>query len=103
MNWTDHLGRVWKVPQIKGRLKFKIPCHAALREFVIFRDNGKCVRCGSDDRLVADHIISRRNGGEHHPDNLQTLCATCNTRKVSTEDKLFIPGISGNFNVVKRS
>lgn len=87
--WQDHLGRWWIVPQIKGRLKCsKIPSHAALREFVVYRDGGKCKRCGCDDglRLVADHIISRRNGGSHHPDNLQCLCHSCNSRKAGLID-----------------
>lgn len=85
--WTDHKGRTWKVPQIKGRLKHgKCPGHAALREFVIHRDGEKCRRCASTVDLIADHIVSRRNGGSHHPDNLQCLCQPCNARKASKED-----------------
>ncbi|WP_429951418.1 HNH endonuclease [Comamonas sediminis] len=86
--WTDHNGRAWLVPQILGRLKpGKCPGHLALREFVIARDGHKCVRCNSTDNLVADHIISRRNGGSHHPDNLQCLCQSCNARKSNLEDR----------------
>ena len=86
--WTDQHGRVWKVPQILGRLKpGKCPGHAALREFVIDRDGNKCNRCGSTDMLVADHIISRRNGGIHHPSNMQCLCHPCNSRKANIEDR----------------
>lgn len=55
--WTDHNGHVWIVPQIKGRLKMKIPSHRALREFVI-----------------------------HHPDNMQCLCHSCNSRKAGLVD-----------------
>lgn len=86
--WTDHHGRVWRVPQIKGRLKFAIPSHAALRSFVIARDGGKCVDCGCNDeqRLVADHVVSRRNGGSHHPDNLRCRCNRCNARKSALVD-----------------
>lgn len=84
--WTDHLGRTWRVPQIKGRLKMKCPGHRALREFVIHRDGGRCKRCGSRELLVADHILSRRNGGAHHPNNLQCLCDSCNSRKAGRED-----------------
>lgn len=87
--WTDHQGKRWVVPQILGRLKpGKCPGHAALREFVIHRDGRKCVQCGESDplRLIADHIVSRRNGGSHHPDNLQCLCVSCNARKASQID-----------------
>ncbi len=90
--WTDHRGRSWKVPQILGRLKpGKCAGHAALREFVIGRDGGKCKQCGNSDpvQLVADHILSRRNGGQHHPDNLQCLCTSCNARKSSLVDSRY--------------
>jgi len=88
--WTDHNGKLWKIPQIKGRLKpGKIPSHAALRDYVIMRDGKKCRGCGKSNneaRLVADHIISRRNGGSHHTDNLQCLCDSCNAKKANLID-----------------
>lgn len=86
--WVDHQGKQWIVPQIRGRLKFRIPAHRALREFVFHRDGYKCKKCGREDRmkLVADHILSRRNGGPHHPDNLQTLCDACNASKSGLVD-----------------
>lgn len=84
--WTDHNGKAWIVPQIKGRLKFRIPAHAALRGFVLYRAGHKCEQCAGTVNLVADHIVSRRNGGAHHPDNLQCLCRVCNTRKVGQID-----------------
>lgn len=78
--WTDHQGHQWKVPTIRGRLKMRIPCHRALRTFVIHRDK-VCAWCGASTNLIADHIVSRRNGGLHHPDNMQALCQSCNSRK----------------------
>jgi 5-methylcytosine-specific restriction endonuclease McrA len=83
--WTDDLGRAWKVPEIRGRLKMRIPSHLALRECVIRRD-GSCRWCGATTDLVADHVLSRRNGGEHHPNNLQALCQSCNSRKANLID-----------------
>lgn len=103
--WTDHLGRQRKVPTVLGRLKFRIPLHAALRAFVFRRDGCRCVTCGAapdeipadyDGRktvplpsgwcLVMDHVRSRRNGGSHHPDNLCTLCDSCNSAKAGLID-----------------
>lgn len=85
--WTDHLGVTRPAPQILGRLKHgKCPGHAALRAFVIHRDGGKCRVCGATESLVADHIVSRRNGGSHHPSNLQCLCQICNARKAGAVD-----------------
>jgi 5-methylcytosine-specific restriction endonuclease McrA len=103
--WADHEGKTWKTPQILGRLRFRIPCHAALRAFVFKRDGYACLRCGDratvvpdgytgrealgskNHCLVLDHIVSRRNGGSHHPSNLQTLCDSCNAAKVTSEDR----------------
>ena len=85
--WVDAAGRRWRTPTIRGRLKpGQVPAHRALREFVLLLDGHACVRCGRRDRLVADHILSRRNGGAHHPLNLQALCEPCNASKVGLLD-----------------
>lgn len=86
--WTDHNGTDWIVPQIKGRLKSRIPAHRALIAFVIHRDGYECQHCSTTDRmqLVADHMLSRRNGGAHHPNNMQCLCQSCNSRKAGLVD-----------------
>lgn len=84
--WTDHKGQQWIEPQILGRLKMRIPAHRALREFVIARANGKCEQCSATEDLVADHATSRRNGGRHHPSNMQCLCQSCNSRKAGKID-----------------
>ncbi len=98
--WTDGEGKTWPVPQIRGRLKCgKIPLHRRLRNLVIERDGRRCKKCGVEGvppdeythgkvMLIADHIVSRRNGGTHHPDNLQALCEPCNARKASQVDAL---------------
>jgi 5-methylcytosine-specific restriction endonuclease McrA len=84
--WTDDVGTVRRTPTIRGRLKCgKILSHAALRDFILRRDRS-CRWCGSQERMVADHIISRRNGGAHHPANLQALCESCNAAKVGLVD-----------------
>ncbi len=101
--WTDINGRKRWAPQIKGSLQFKVPAHAALRAFVFHRDDYRCQSCGcrpseipedftgryaitwvsGDDvlSLSVDHILPRKQGGSHHPDNLQTLCLSCNMSK----------------------
>ena len=85
--WSDYEGRTWQTPRILGRLKLgKCPGHAALRAFAIQRDGGKCRWCGATSGLVADHIISRRRCGAHHPDNLRALCDPRNAAKVGLVD-----------------
>jgi hypothetical protein len=45
------------------------------------RDSGRCVSCGSKERLQFDHVIPVALGGAGTLDNLQLLCATCNGSK----------------------
>lgn len=97
---------------MRGRLKFKIACHAALRAHIFHRDGYRCVRCeakalrvpenydgrqtlstdtfdgaGWRDILVLDHILTLAAGGRNIVSNFQTLCEVCNKRKGYTEDK----------------
>jgi len=45
------------------------------------RDEGKCVKCGSNERLEYDHIIPISKGGSNTARNIQLLCETCNRSK----------------------
>jgi len=40
-----------------------------------------CVRCGSDESIVKDHIIPLYQGGSDGIENLQPLCKKCNSSK----------------------
>jgi 5-methylcytosine-specific restriction endonuclease McrA len=56
------------------------PSHipADVRAFVMARDGGRCVRCGSDDHPQLDHILPQSCLGPHVADNLRVLCRSCN-------------------------
>lgn len=82
--WTDINGD--SVVVLKGRLTFTKPGPARLRAYLMQRDKGVCVICGKDDDLVVDHVVSIKNGGSNHPDNLRMLCSECNSRKVGLFD-----------------
>jgi hypothetical protein len=48
------------------------------------RDQGKCVTCGSNERLEYDHIIPITKGGSNTERNVQLLCEKCNRAKAAS-------------------
>ena len=53
----------------------------SIRLFVWQRDEGKCVKCGSQEKLEFDHIIPIADGGSNTERNIQLLCEQCNRQK----------------------
>jgi 5-methylcytosine-specific restriction endonuclease McrA len=51
----------------------------ALRMSCLKRDGFSCQVCG-DKATIADHIISRRNGGSDTLTNLRAMCRTCDNK-----------------------
>lgn len=45
------------------------------------RYGNKCLRCGAKTKLTVDHVIPLSIGGTNSIDNIQPLCASCNSRK----------------------
>jgi len=76
---------LWAVHAVRRRLKRRrarrryIPL--AVRRFVLLRDGGRCVVCGSRDRIELDHIKPFCRGGKSVVHNLRCLCRTHNRRK----------------------
>ena len=56
----------------------------SVRVFVWQRDQGKCARCGSRERLEYDHIIPIVKGGGNTARNIELLCEECNRKKGSS-------------------
>ena len=52
-----------------------------VRHEVWRRDQGKCVICGSQEKLEFDHIIPLSKGGANTVRNIQLLCESCNRGK----------------------
>lgn len=61
----------------------RAPIPHRIQMFVWQRDGGKCVRCGSADRLEFDHIIPLAKGGSNTERNIQLLCEGWNRLKGS--------------------
>jgi hypothetical protein len=68
--------------KIEGSQREPIP--EAVRIFVWQRDKGRCVKCGSRERLEFDHIIPVASGGSNTERNIQLLCEACNRSKGAT-------------------
>lgn len=54
---------------------------ASVRREVWRRDQGRCVECGSQERLEFDHIIPYSKGGSSTARNIRLLCEACNREK----------------------
>ena len=63
------------------RQKQKKTIPASLRTAVFERDGYKCLACGSQKSLRCDHVLPESKGGPMDASNMQTLCASCNSRK----------------------
>lgn len=44
----------------------------------------RCVACGEERQLVADHVIPASKGGSSAIENIQPLCVPCNQAKNTT-------------------
>ncbi len=52
---------------------------AAIRRFILERDEFTCRYCGALEATGIDHITPWAQGGTHHPHNLVTACNRCNS------------------------
>ncbi len=59
----------------------RLPISNDTKMFVWRRDEGRCVMCGSRERLEYDHIIPVVMGGSSTARNIQLLCERCNRQK----------------------
>ena len=51
-----------------------------IHDFILERDNYKCSRCGSDDRLIVHHVIPLSMNGNNDLSNLITICNKCHAK-----------------------
>ena len=68
-----------ELSNVSGYNGINIP--ESVRETVLARDGGKCLRCGAEDDITVDHIFPRSIGGTHAITNLRALCRKCNSAR----------------------
>ena len=44
-------------------------------------ENPTCEACGTTNRPTIDHIVPQSKGGGDEPENIRTLCHSCNSSK----------------------
>lgn len=76
--WKERARARTPLERRRARAQLRTKKH---RPVVFERDGHKCRICGTEERLVVDHIIPISRGGSDELDNLQTLCWSCNCRK----------------------
>ncbi|MEL6526693.1 MAG: HNH endonuclease, partial [Chloroflexota bacterium] len=82
LHLTEANNHLTNEPDQKIQLEHSRLIPSSVKRKVWERDNGKCVKCGSDSNLHFDHIIPYSKGGTSlSSKNIQLLCMTCNLAK----------------------
>lgn len=68
-------------PQTLQESPTRMAIPSEVRREVWRRDEGKCMKCGSQKNLEYDHIIPVSEGGSNTARNIELLCQDCNRAK----------------------
>ncbi|WP_018676404.1 HNH endonuclease [Riemerella columbina] len=74
--------KIKELQKIENRLNNKRDrISQKVKDAVWNRDGGRCVECGSSEKIEFDHIIPFSKGGSNTYRNIQLLCESCNRKK----------------------
>ncbi len=60
--------------------KLRLKADSLWQELIVYRDSGTCRKCGSTQKVVGHHIVSRtREVTRHEPENGIALCFHCHS------------------------
>lgn len=71
----QHVGHLPRLDTLRS------PIPASVRLAIYERDGHRCVTCDTTESLTLDHVYPWSKGGTDNPENLQTMCRPCNSRK----------------------
>ena len=75
----------------------KLPPYKTHRHTLYGKQEGHCAGCKHHfpfRNLTVDHIVAKSKGGTDHLDNLQLLCAACNSMKGTIDQAAFLARLS---------
>ena len=70
-----------RMPAVKGQFARRETIPRTVQREVWQRDGGRCVECGTNEKLCFDHIVPFSRGGSNTIRNIQLLCERCNLSK----------------------
>jgi hypothetical protein len=77
----DKLQKLVDLDERMQKASRRQPIPEDVQNFVWRRDQGRCVQCGSQEKLEFDHMIPVKKGGSDTARNIQLLCERCNRKK----------------------
>jgi 5-methylcytosine-specific restriction protein A len=84
-------GRTVAVEPIASDPIYRTAKHSSWSQEILKNAGYRCERCGRtsrETRLIADHIVELKDGGDYSPGNGMALCGSCHTRKTNQAKRL---------------
>lgn len=64
---------------------------------LVERYRGRCLCCGKETTLTVDHVVPLSKGGSNTIDNVQPLCRSCNSHKLTRTIDYRMPEVGSGY------